>query len=352
MNFEPASPPRRGLLDRPIVPTDLERELAGRFGFEEIQPLTELGGSSTLNLLVRTTDGPSVVRVYRDWMTQERLEAMQAARRYLAEAGVPCLSPTKALDGTTWFEIDGHLIEVEPYIEYDCKMDTWERLEQGMPLLARLHDRLASLHVPEAGRHAPAANSILRESFLEGVLAGTASLRAIGPPDNERAVADLADELAARISAMERWLDPGPLQLVHGDYWDNNVYFRDGRIVLVLDFDFMAVRPRIDDLALTLYYTNSTFSEDQVSDGRIRRLGHLVRAYDSALTHPLSDDEWQAIPLAMARTAVGFFAHFPYADSEEGMHALALELAPDFVWVSALLDDLERWQEVLRQPDV
>jgi Ser/Thr protein kinase RdoA (MazF antagonist) len=45
-----------------------------------------------------------------------------------------------------------------------------------------------------------------------------------------------------------------PHQLVHGDFWDNNVGFLGGRPVLVADFDFMGERARIDDLALTLWY--------------------------------------------------------------------------------------------------
>jgi len=348
--LEMHEPPKRGLLDRPTAPEHLEREIASDFGLMATQPLVEIGGSSTLNLHLETTDGSFVVRLYRRWMTPARLKAMQTARRHLAGVGIPCPPPVHVRDGNGWMAIDGYLVEIEPLIGYDSKMDSWVRLEQGLPMLGRIHDRLASLDVPMEGRIAPASNSIDREHFVQGVRAGARILRDIHPPDIELAVADESEVLADRIATLERPLDLGPHQLVHGDYWDNNVYFRNGRIVLVLDLDFMAARPRIDDLALTLYYTNSTFSEDQVSGKRIRQLGRLVHAYNSALARPLSDDEWQAIPLAMARTAVGFLSHFPYADSEEGMHSLARELIPDFAWVRALLDDLERWQQVTRQP--
>jgi hypothetical protein len=63
---------------------------------------------------------------------------------------------------------------------------------------------------------------------------------------------------------------------------------------------------------------------------------------------PLSDDEWLAIPLAMARTAIGFIAQMTDADSETGIHSLARELAPDFRCVQALLDDLDGWRSAIR----
>lgn len=343
--------PRRGLLDRPSMPDHLEREIATRFGLSATQPLVDIGGSATLNLRLATTDGTFVVRVYRSWVTPARLQAMQGARRHLAEAGIPCLPPLPARDGSDWIDVGGHLVEIEPHVSFDGKMDTWERLEEGLPLLGHIHDLLELLDLPLEGRIAAAANSIDRELFVAGVRAGARSLREIHPPDDELAVADASESLAERIAALERPLDLGPPQIVHGDYWDNNVYFRDGRIVLVLDLDFMGARPRVDDLALTLYYTNSTFSDDQVSGDRIRRLGRLAHAYDSALARPLTDDEWRAIPLAMARTAVGMVAHLADADSEEGMFVHTRSLAPDFTWVRALLDDLERWQRVMRMPD-
>ena len=97
-----------------------------------------------------------------------------------------------------------------------------------------------------------------------------------------------------------------PRQLVHGDFWDNNVLFHKDRVVLVADLDFMGERLRIDDLALVLYYTNSTFWDDPLSDDRMRKLRGLVDAYDSGLTDHLTSAERAALPLALARTPLCF----------------------------------------------
>jgi Ser/Thr protein kinase RdoA (MazF antagonist) len=68
---------------------------------------------------------------------------------------------------------------------------------------------------------------------------------------------DTALRLADLVSEAEGPLATGGAgQLVHGDFWDNNVYFRSEKLVAVTDLDFMGKRPRIDDLALTHYFTD------------------------------------------------------------------------------------------------
>jgi Ser/Thr protein kinase RdoA (MazF antagonist) len=37
-------------------------------------------------------------------------------------------------------------------------------------------------------------------------------------------------------------------QLVHGDFWDDNVLFAGDEVVLVTDFDFLGLRPPVGDL--------------------------------------------------------------------------------------------------------
>jgi homoserine kinase type II len=135
-----------------------------------------------------------------------------------------------------------------------------------------------------------------------------------------------------------------PRHLVHGDYWDNNVLFHDNQVVLVADLDFMGERARIDDLALTLYYTNSTFSDDPTSDERIRGLSTLVNAYNAGLDEPLTSAERAALPLALARTPLAFIAMIASVDSQAGARRLAAEMAHDISWALAIVRDLDQWR--------
>lgn len=111
----------------------------------------DLGGSSNLNLLLTAGRHRYVVRVYRPWVTAARLAAMQLVRRQLASGGVPCPQPIQTLNGESWIVVDDRLVEVEPYVEHDAKMDSWSRLAAGLPLLGRIHTLLRPLEVSEEG---------------------------------------------------------------------------------------------------------------------------------------------------------------------------------------------------------
>jgi homoserine kinase type II len=114
-------------------------------------------------------------------------------------------------------------------------------------------------------------------------------------------MAGLAERLAELVTACEADLAAGPpRQLVHGDFWDDNVFFRGQTRCSPPIFSFMAVRARIDDLALTLYYADTEFGLTASHD-RIAALRPLVRAYASVLGTPLTDAERQALPWAIAR---------------------------------------------------
>ena len=160
-------------------------------------------------------------------------------------------------------------------------------------------------------------------------------------------LAAAAETLAEALAGASGALGALPRQLVHGDFWDNNVLFRDGRVVLVTDLDFLGRRARIDDLALTLYYTTSTFAAEPASDARLRRLRALVDAYDGGLDVPLSAAERAALPLALARTPLAFVAMIADVDSEAGARRLASELHGDVAWAGRIPGDLDRWREAL-----
>jgi Ser/Thr protein kinase RdoA (MazF antagonist) len=193
-------------------------------------------------------------------------------------------------------------VEVEAYVGHDAIMDSWPRLETGMALLAQTHNLLRQLQVGEEGRRPRFANHLESAHVAAAVRRGTARIRSWEPTPAERRLAAVAEELAELVTQAEAGLvDRLPRQLVHGDFWDNNVGFRHGRPVLLVDFDFIGERARIDDLALTLWCARCDLDAE---DGPVKeraRLRRLVDSYDVGLDLRLSATERAALPLAMAR---------------------------------------------------
>ncbi|HEX9765388.1 MAG TPA: phosphotransferase [Nitriliruptorales bacterium] len=311
----------------------------------------DLGGSLNLNLLLSATHGPVVARVYQADVTQTRLQAIQHVRGHVAEGGVPCAAPLPSRDGLPFVEVDGHLVEVEDFVDREANMDTWQRLSAGLPLFGRLHSSMAEAVVTEAGRYPPWANHVAADAALTWTSAATGQIRTCGPTEDERQLADTADELAEHLAELEpALLAELPSQLVHGDFWDNNVYFVAGQPIHVADFDFMGQRPRIDDLALTLFYTNSTWNHDPDSDVRLGQLRHLVDRYDGGLARRLSADERAALPLAIARTVLAFVGMVPYISDLDHRRQHIASRFVDVQWCNSIAKNLGRWQQSFLSP--
>jgi Ser/Thr protein kinase RdoA (MazF antagonist) len=312
----------------------------------ETEPV-DLGGSSTLNLLVTGRSSQWVLRVYRPYVTKERLKALHEIRQALSLAGVPCAGLVATPTGAPRISFDSRQVELEHYIEHDAEMDTWETLEIGLPVLARMHDILRDMVVGEAARHPLFANYIEASQALPCTLRGTRRIRAWNPSPLELALADEADELA-QLASNDAFLqqDVLPNHLVHGDFWDNNVFFRNKEVVFVADFDFMGERPRIDDLALTLYFACMEFFEAQVSDSQLGRLRRLLEAYDCATQRPLSSAERAALPLAIARQPLWSIGGWvALLDDESTARVHAEGTAAEVKWGLRVMNEIERWQD-------
>ena len=306
----------------------------------------DLGGSSSLNLLLRETRGDVVVRVHRAWLEPARLTSIQAVRSALRKADLPFAETMPALDGSLWTALGEHLVEVEHYVEGDA-MDSWPRLLAGMRMLGRVHAALAGIPAEPAARMAPTANQIDADEALPLARRAASVIRNWARP-GETAAADKTEVLAEQLETAWRPVSGRlPRQLVHGDFWDNNVLFHAGSIVLILDLDFMAQRERIDDIALALYYTNSGSRLPRTASlgERQRRLRELVDAYDSGLTAHLTALERASIPLALARVVLSYTRHLlQRADVLDQRDVLAA-WSVDLDWSLEIVRDLGRWQD-------
>jgi homoserine kinase type II len=336
---------RRGLRARPGP--GLLQAVRDHWGLSWFAEAVDLGGSSSLNLLAVDAHRRYVVRVHRPHLTPERLGAIHQARRALLAGGVPCAPLVPSLQGEPWANFEGRLVEVEAYVDHDAVMDSWQRLEVGMALLAQSHNLLRHLEVGEEARRPRFANHLEPADVASSVRRGTERIRGWQPTPAERRLAAAAEELGELVTQAENGLvSQLPRQLVHGDFWDDNVLFRHGRPVLLADFDFMGERARIDDLALTLHCARSDLSAEGGPAEDRARLRRLVASYDAHLDLRLSAAERAALPLAMARQPLssigGWVARL---DDEAAARRHAASVAPELAAALQIMTELGPWQD-------
>jgi homoserine kinase type II len=333
----------RGL--KPVLTPAILRAVGRTWGVR-LDGAAVLGGSTGLNLRANADGVPVVVRVHRPHVTRARVEALQLAREAAALGGVPVARTIFGRDGERSVPAGGYAIEVEEFVDSDSKMDSLPRTGQAVAMLGGLHDALATAELPRAADELRFANYLSAGEVATETPKGVSRIRALDPALGE--VADLAEALAGDLATAQRSLAPLPSQWCHGDFWDNNVLFRNGEIVLVTDFGFMNRRPRLDDLALTLYFALCELDAAREGDA-VRVLAGLADAYDSGTRRPLSHAERQALPFVLARQPLWSIAVWAaQLDDPDAVaahldgHGLALTRA------RTILDDIDHWAEAFR----
>ncbi|MGA8276263.1 MAG: phosphotransferase [Thermoplasmata archaeon] len=331
---------------RPIAPPDLLEYLRKTYAIGGIELTMDLGGSRNLNLLITTGSGMLVVRAYRGGMSLDRLAAIQSVRKALRAKGVPTSVVLATRSGESWSRHEGQIIEVEEFVEHNAQLDSWGRLEGGLPVLGKAHRILRTLNVSPAGKKPPIANYLSTAEVQEWTPRVMKRVESWSLSEEHLRFVRTAESLARRLYEAGGSIQGRlPVQLVHGNFWGANVLFQGGKVVLVTDFDFMGEQARIDDVALTLYYANSTLSEDPLSDECLRRLRALVDAYDAQLDVPLTPDERKALPLAIARAPLAAMRYIAQSKTADEARHLIASMSPDMAWATSILDDLDRWQQ-------
>ena len=226
-------------------------------------------------------------------------------------------------------------------------MNTWDRLRRGSPLLAAVHNSWADLELGGDGEACEWANWIAPPQVAANAAAAVEMLQRWHLEGLAREVERLAE-----LTRVERVCLPQ--QVVHGDFWDNNVYLRGEDIVAVTDFDFLGRRPRIDDLALMLYFADEQpyFDGTDFRSPEVRRsdLKPLVSGYARRLEHPLSDAELMALPYALARQPMWTYAKWAleHPDRDRARED-AVATAAAVGRALEILDDPDAWSHAFAQ---
>jgi len=329
--------------------TEIAEELSRRFHLGELQAWQDLGGSWTTNLRLDVAAGSLVARVHRDWTTEDRLAAVQTARQLIAESGIPAVLPLPDPHGSTIITLDnGRLAELEPYIGWNRRMNTPELLSAGFPILARIHDTLRTGQLGKAARTVEFANHV--SSADAATLTHAGADRMIGWHDEAlTGYATAVTHHIDAVTALEAELSDEQLgQVVHGDFWDNNVLFADDELQAVIDYDFMAERWRVDDLALTIWFYLLEPGHGLPTSKDRELVKMLLDSYDASASVPLSAAERRTIPLAIARQPAWSAGGWVRVDDDvDRARRHAYAAAKELPVAQQILLELGAWQTAL-----
>lgn len=283
---------------------DLINQVTAAFGLGKPFETRELGGTSAPKFVIRVPRGRFVVRVrQQEFADPGSVQFDHASLRRLASAGLPVPCPQARSDGSSWMCHEGRTVEVLSWVDGGLFREGDARAihELGV-FLARFHRVLTSDRVEgKAG--------MLREDHPDLLIKYAEQLCAL---TRDRSETRQLERLEGQLGFVREHLDCGlyaslPKAVIHGDIHPGNVRFRDSRVSAVYDFDYLSLQARVRDVVDALMF----FAADREGPLRpddIRSLTQpfqpclesariLIQGYQEKL--PLSDPEWQAIPLLM-----------------------------------------------------
>lgn len=306
-------------------------------------PPIRLGGAVNRVFRVATVGGDVVIRMHRDTVAPQRLTAVHQVQARLCEAGLPVPDVLTTRGGASWIAVDGCPVEVLADMGEGHEVDSWADAAAVLAELGRFHGVARTLDA--RGLPPPVNPCYATPAEAQSLLtSGEAAFRAhAGEPG-------FPDAAAARARAAEllQWLrtvgrtSAGtlPRVLIHGDFVGRNVPLAEGRVIAILDFDRLAVRDRVWDVAYTLMAALSRLLPDWraglghgLGEGNLAAVATLLASYDAASGWPLTPAERRALPLEMAMTPL-----YPIVTADEDAVGETLRFAPHLPVARWLVD--------------
>jgi homoserine kinase type II len=228
------------------------------------------------------------------------IHAQHALVAHLRQAGFPAPAIVPTIDGDTLLALDGDLYEIQEYLGGTFyNHDRPEHLQEAALVLGRYHTCVAGF-APQVlcsqdDLYSPA---ILRANLIDLINAWELD-RDATPVQQLEAHADALTTRFATHGTL-------PYLVIHGDYYADNLIFKDDHIVGVVDYDKAGWQPRVVELAEALVYFASprpgTFKhlvypgplEWEPLEHFLRAYARLLRTYANVVA--IDENEVHALP--------------------------------------------------------
>lgn len=215
--------------------------------------------TGTINTIrVLTTDkGRFVLRVYRHHIL-ERIETEYRIVTWVAEKGIPAVVPLTTRDGENFVEYEGQFVTLLPFaVGKQIARDQLQVCDVHVMgrLLGRLHRVLETF---PSENMSPVWVKIEPVGTLEGIDRLEGVIRAIKNPQetDEYALSQLISRrewLLGREVEDVSGLFELPYQVVHGDFQETNVFFDEGEVSAIIDWDRVYTAPTVWEIVRALH---------------------------------------------------------------------------------------------------
>ncbi len=245
-------------------------------------------GVENSNFLLETTSGRYVLTVFEKRVRAADLPFFLGLMQWLAARGYPSAAPIADRNGT----LLGRLREKPAAI-----IAFLPGLSVRRPLVDHCRqagEGLAALHLAATGFEPRRANDLGQAAW-----AGLFSRLTV---EADRLKPGLAETIAADLDHLiAHWPHALPRGVVHGDWFPDNVFFRDGGFAGAIDFYFAAE----DILAYDIGVALNAWCFEPDGGFNVTNARAFVVGYDRR--RPLSDPEKAALPILAWGAAMRFF---------------------------------------------
>lgn len=263
----------------------LEYDLGELLSFDGIE-----AGVSNTNYFVGTASGLYILTLFEPHrVSPEDIPFFIRYSSTLEQAGVPCPKTLLRRDGkpiSTLCDRPAAIFSVLEGKGGSAATVTPGLCEQAGATLARMH--LAAANIHEAALNHFGLNRL--QTWVVNIGEG---INRLAP-----GLYDFAREELEWVN--DRWPKALPSGAIHGDYFPDNVFFKDGMVSGVIDFHFVCTEIFAYDLAIAI----NAWCFDEGNIFQPERFAALLNGYN--VVRPLSAEEKNALPILVRAAALRF----------------------------------------------
>lgn len=246
--------------------------------------------------LLKTARGDYALRIYR-YIDREPIEREHALIAYMRKQDIPAVAPLPLPGGETLLERDGGFYALFPF----AVGHQVSRHELTTKIAAAMGTFLSEVH--RALRHYP-QEYVRRRTLTVAPTDTLAKIERIEATIHSRSPLDEMDQHVivrliekrqqlAHTSSHARDLSQLEHQVIHGDYQETNLFFEDGKVSAIIDWDQAYVAPRAWEVVRTLHLALKL-------DAQLCQA--FLDAYRTGIPLPLTDLDLAATVYAEKRT--------------------------------------------------